>query len=64
MLNKSTPNSDKVLDTKNALCPVPVLLTRELIIKMTTGQILKVIVRDPTAKSDISIWAERTGIVC
>ena len=61
MLNKSTPNSDKVLDTKNALCPVPVLLTRELIIKMTTGQILKVIVRDPTAKSDISIWAERTG---
>mgnify|MGYP001157234743 FL=1 len=61
MLNKSTPNCDKVLDTKNALCPVPVLLTRESMIKMTTGQILKVITRDPIAKSDISIWAERTG---
>jgi len=61
MLNKSTPHFDKVLDAKNALCPVPVLLTRESMASMTTGQILKINTTDPVAKSDISIWAERTG---
>ena len=61
MRKKSTPHYDKVLDAKNALCPVPVLLTKESMESMATGQILKVNTTDPVAKSDISIWAERIG---
>jgi len=61
MLNKSTLHYDKVVDAKNALCPVPVLLTRESMESMAIGQILKINTTDPIAKNDISIWAERMG---
>ncbi len=61
MLKKSSPNFDKVLDTKNSLCPIPVLLTREYITNMRIGQILKIITKDITAENDIRVWAEQTG---
>ena len=61
MLKKSPLHPDKVLDTENAVCPVPVLMTREAMQGMKVGQILKIITRDTTAKTDIPVWARRLG---
>ncbi|MEE9586293.1 MAG: sulfurtransferase TusA family protein, partial [Nitrososphaerales archaeon] len=61
MLKKATLHPDKVLDTEDAICPVPVLMTREAMQGLKTGQMLKVITRDPTAETDISVWAGRIG---
>lgn len=61
MHNTSSPKFDKVLNTKNSLCPIPVLLTRESISEMKMDQILKIITKDPTAEKDIIIWAKKTG---
>jgi FdhD protein len=55
------PQPNEVLDTKEAVCPLPVLLTREAIKNLKTGQILKIVTRDPAAKTDIPIWAGRMG---
>ncbi len=61
MLKKATLHPDKVLDTEDAICPVPVLMTREAMLGLKTGQMLKVITQDPTAETDISVWAGRIG---
>lgn len=61
MQKKSSSKFDKVLNTKNSLCPIPVLLTKEAISKMTMGQILKIITKDTTTENDIPIWAKKTG---
>lgn len=61
MQKKASPKFDKVLDTKNSLCPIPVLLTRESLADMITGQILKIITIDATAENDILVWAKKTG---
>jgi FdhD protein len=56
-----TPRPSDVLDTEDAVCPLPVLLTREALKSLRTGQVLKVITHDPAAKSDIPVWAGRMG---
>ncbi len=61
MQKKSTLQPDKVLDTKDAICPLPVLMTNEVMQRLKTGDVLKVITRDPTAKDDIQVWATRKG---
>lgn len=56
-----TPRPSEVLDTEDAVCPLPVLLIREALKKLEAGQVLKVITRDPATKTDIPAWARRTG---
>jgi TusA-related sulfurtransferase len=57
----SSPKPDRTLDAKGLLCPEPVLKTNEAIRSIEVGQILEVQATDPAAKSDITVWAKRTG---
>lgn len=57
----SSHKPDKTLDAKGLLCPEPVLKTSEAIRTIEVGQILEVQATDPAAKSDITVWAKRTG---
>ncbi len=56
-----TPRPSEILDTEDAVCPLPILLTREALKGLKAGQLLKVITRDPAAKTDIPVWARRVG---
>src|SRR3990172_749416 len=56
-----TPRPSEVLDTEDAVCPLPVLLTREALKGLKAGQVLKIITRDPATKTDIPVWANRMG---
>jgi len=52
---------DRSLDVKGLVCPVPVLKTKQIISKMTSGQILEILATDKAAKDDIPFWAQREG---
>lgn len=44
---------DVLLDTRNLICPMPVLKTKKAIDSMQVGQLLEVSAKDASAKSDI-----------
>jgi len=52
---------DQTLDQKGLLCPMPIINTAKEISKLSTGQILEVIVTDPGAPIDFEGWAHTTG---
>ena len=58
-INSITP--DETLDTRGLSCPMPLLKTKKVIGKMTTGQILEVVGTDPGSKNDLPGWCERSG---
>ncbi len=60
-MTEPTFQPDAVLDTEDAICPVPILMTREAVRGLKAGQILKVVSRDPASKADIQVWASRVG---
>jgi len=44
------------LDTRNLLCPMPVIRTQDRIAEMTEGETLEVVATDPGVKNDIPAW--------
>jgi len=50
-----------VIDTENAICPIPIIRINESMHKLQVDQILKAVTRDSTVKTDIASWAKRTG---
>ena len=53
--------SDKELDARGLVCPLPILRTKQSLAKMTSGQILKIVATDPGASIDFQVFAEQTG---
>ena len=53
--------ADITLDAMGKKCPMPVLLTKKELKKMTTGQTLELIVDDKGALKDVPALLSKTG---
>jgi len=53
--------ADKTLDTVGKMCPMPVLMTKKELRKMSSGQILEVISSDKGSVKDIPAMLRKTG---
>jgi tRNA 2-thiouridine synthesizing protein A len=49
------------LNTRNLLCPMPVIRTQDRIAQMAEGEILEVVATDPGVKNDIPAWCRING---
>jgi len=52
---------DQTLDASDLLCPMPVVKTAKAFKELGPGQVLKVVVTDRGAITDLPAWAETTG---
>lgn len=50
-----------VLDTRDMLCPIPVLKARKALKGMEPGALLDVLATDPKARQDVPAFCEATG---
>ncbi len=53
--------TNKVLDTRGLVCPLPILRTKKALSEMTSGQILEIVATDPGSVIDFQVFAEQTG---
>lgn len=53
--------ADVTLDVRGRVCPYPLLMTKKKIDSLNPGQVLEVLVTDPTAPDNIAAWAEDQG---
>ncbi len=53
--------TDKELDARGLVCPLPILRTKKSLAEMSSGQILKIVATDPGAVIDLQVFAEQTG---
>lgn len=53
--------TDKELDTRGLVCPLPLLRTKKALSEMTSGQILEIVATDPGSVIDFQVFAEQTG---
>jgi len=63
---KITPDTGEIkedvsIDCTGFYCPVPIYETRKKINELKDGQILKLIVDDPTSEVDLKAWSRTTG---
>lgn len=54
-------NADKQIDCTGLFCPMPIVMTREAIREMVTGQVLEMLSDDPASDPDMRSWAQNTG---
>lgn len=53
--------TDKDIDTRGLVCPLPILRTKKALSEMTSGEVLKIIATDPGSGIDFQVFAEQTG---
>ena len=53
--------TDKVLDARDLLCPMPVLKARKALKEMAPGQVLEVHATDPASPLDIEVFCHSAG---
>ena len=53
--------TDKELDARGLVCPLPILRTKQSLAGMTSGQTLKIVATDPGSVIDFQVFAEQTG---
>ena len=49
------------LDCRGLNCPLPVLKTKKAIVKLSSGEVIKVTATDPGAVADFESFSKRTG---
>ncbi|MDJ0271048.1 MAG: sulfurtransferase TusA family protein [Aigarchaeota archaeon] len=49
------------VDVRGAMCPWPVLKTREAVQRINVGEVVEVLATDPASKPDLEAWARKTG---
>ncbi len=52
---------DVFLDSKNLLCPMPIIKLSQAIKKIDAGQTILTETTDPGSQYDIAAWARQTG---
>lgn len=53
--------SAALLDTRGLLCPGPLMETIRAMREVETGHMLVVLSDDPGARTDLTLWAEKSG---
>ncbi len=54
-----TPTQE--LDCRKLNCPMPVIKTKKALVKLTSGDVLKVVATDPGSVADMAAFSRRTG---
>ena len=63
MKGKGEPHkANVILDIRGVHCPGPIVEAKKLLNGMNTGEILKLISNCPGIRSDITDWADTTGV--
>lgn len=53
--------ADLFVDSKNLLCPMPIIKLAQAIKKINVGQTILTETTDPGSQYDIAAWARQTG---
>lgn len=61
MTTQNHITTHKTIDATGLNCPLPILKTRQALLSMNQGQVLKIIATDPTSAEDFPLFAEATG---
>jgi len=54
-------NPDKHIDCTGLFCPIPIVMTRQAIEGMSTGDVLEMLSDDPASDADMRTWAQHSG---
>lgn len=54
-------NADLFVDSRNLLCPMPIIKLAQAIKKIGVGQTILTETTDPGSQYDIAAWARQTG---
>jgi tRNA 2-thiouridine synthesizing protein A len=57
----SPPAADQSLDTSGLLCPEPLMLVRNRVREMTSGEVLHIIATDPSTARDFANFCRFMG---
>ena len=49
------------VDAKGAICPVPLMLLKKAVDKVSVGEVVEITVTDIHAELDFEIWCEKFG---
>ena len=49
------------LDCRGMNCPIPVLKTKKVIVRLSSGDVLRVVATDPGTVADFLAFSKRTG---
>ena len=52
---------DQTLDAKGLSCPLPLLKTKSVLEKLSSGQVLEILGTDQNSKHDLPGWCNRSG---
>ena len=52
---------DLELDCRSMFCPMPIVQLKKASKNMQPGQVLRLVATDSGSKSDVPVWAEKTG---
>lgn len=61
MISQVETRADLYLDSKNLLCPMPIIKLSQAIKKIDVGQTILTETTDPGSQYDIAAWARQTG---
>ncbi len=53
--------SDRVLDFRGLLCPMPIINTKREMTSLAVGQVLEVLATDPGSRRDMPAFVKNTG---
>ena len=51
----------KILDARGYICPIPVLKAQKLLKDMQTGEVLSIMVTDPSSEKEFNLFCKDTG---
>jgi TusA-related sulfurtransferase len=60
-ISSDKSNTDMVLDCRDMLFPMPILKIQEAIESIRPGETLTVLSNDPSFRSGLNAWANKTG---
>lgn len=55
--------TEKQLDARGLICPLPVLKARKALLGMNSGDVLRTLVTDKAAPKDFQLFCDETGHV-
>jgi TusA-related sulfurtransferase len=55
------PTPDRMLDTKGALCPMPIVRLSKAMKELEPSQVILMEATDPGAIPDVAAWSKNTG---
>ena len=55
------PKIDALIDARGLACPIPLIKTRQALMVLPVGAVVRVLATDPAAPRDFEDFAEATG---